>query len=405
MTEDFSRYFKPGRVHRQIYTDPAIFDLEMERIFGAAWIYIGHESQVKKPGDYFATQIGRRPVVMVRDEGGEVRVIHNQCAHRGAMVVATEKGNATEFTCCYHGWTYHLDGRIKGVPLNHGYPSDFDAKNPKVAMRAVPRVTNYRGFVFASEAAEGPSLEESLGHILTSLDDMIDRAPDGELEVAGGTFKHAYDGNWKLYFENLCDAAHPIFAHRSSIEAAQAAVRQRALRRLGRDRDPPDAPERRALQLLGIPGRHLDLSERPQLSRRLPRRLQAGRRAERPGVPRLPHRAGEEEGQGGGAAHPRGAALELQHLSERLADEPVPAVARGASDRGRPHRGADLQLPAEGRARADVPQHHRVRQRRQRHRLAGADRRSRNLQPDRPRAFQRGRRMAAGRPRLPERPA
>jgi phenylpropionate dioxygenase-like ring-hydroxylating dioxygenase large terminal subunit len=222
MSEDFSRYFKPGRVHRSIYTDPAIFDLEMERIFGAAWIYIGHERQVKKPGDYFATRIGRRPVVMVRDEQGRVRVIHNQCAHRGAMVVATEAGNAAEFTCCYHGWTYHLDGTIKGVPLNHGYPRDFDAKNPKVAMLAVPRVTNYRGFVFASEAAEGPSLEQSLGHILTSLDDMIDRAPDGEIEVAGGTFKHAYDGNWKLYFENLCDAAHPIFTHRSSIEAAQA---------------------------------------------------------------------------------------------------------------------------------------------------------------------------------------
>ena len=55
----------------------------------------------------------------------------------------------------------------------------------------------------------------------TSLDDMVDRAPDGEIEVAGGVFKHAYDANWKLYFENLCDAAHPLFTHRSSIEAAQ----------------------------------------------------------------------------------------------------------------------------------------------------------------------------------------
>ena len=67
MNEDFSRFFKPGCVHRQLYTDPAIFELEMARIFGAAWIYIGHESQVKKPGDYFATQIGRHPVVMTRD--------------------------------------------------------------------------------------------------------------------------------------------------------------------------------------------------------------------------------------------------------------------------------------------------------------------------------------------------
>jgi phenylpropionate dioxygenase-like ring-hydroxylating dioxygenase large terminal subunit len=222
MGQDFSRFFRPGRVHRRIYTDPGIFELEMVNIFGKAWIYIGHESQVKNPGDYFATHLGRRPVVMVRDEEGQVRVIHNQCAHRGAMVVATDKGNAPEFTCCYHGWTYHLDGRIKAVPLNHGYPKNFNAKDPRVAMLPVKRVESYRGFVFGSEAAEGPTLEESLGHMKTSLDDLVDRAPDGEIEVAGGVFKHGYDANWKIYFENLCDAAHPIFTHRSSIEASQA---------------------------------------------------------------------------------------------------------------------------------------------------------------------------------------
>jgi phenylpropionate dioxygenase-like ring-hydroxylating dioxygenase large terminal subunit len=89
-------------------------------------------------------------------------------------------------------------------------------------MQSVARVKSYRGFIFASEAADGPDMEESLGHMTTSLDDMIDRAPDGEIEAAGGVFKHAYDGNWKVYFENLCDAAHPLFAHRSSIEASQA---------------------------------------------------------------------------------------------------------------------------------------------------------------------------------------
>jgi len=210
----------PGRVHRRIYTDPRIFELEMERIFGAAWLYVGHESQIKDPGDYFATRMGRKPVVLVRDAEGTVRVIHNQCAHRGALVVATDKGNAGEFICCYHGWTYHLDGRIKAVPLNHGYPQGFDASDPKIAMLPVPRTKSYRGFVFASEAKDGPSLEEWLGPMKASLDDMIDRAPDGEIEVAGGVFKHAFDGNWKVYFENLCDAAHPLFTHRSSIDAA-----------------------------------------------------------------------------------------------------------------------------------------------------------------------------------------
>src|SRR6266545_3668155 len=218
---ELPRLIAPGRVHRRIYTDPAIFELEMERIFGTAWLYVGHESQIKKPGDYFATRMGRKPVVLVQDQEGNVRVIHNQCAHRGALVVATDNGNAPEFTCCYHGWTYHLDGRVKAVPLNHGYPQGFDPKDPKIGMLPVPRVKSYRGFIFASGASDGPSLEESLGHMTTSLDDMVDRAPDGEIEVAGGVFRHAYDGNWKVYFENLCDAAHPLFTHRSSIDAAQ----------------------------------------------------------------------------------------------------------------------------------------------------------------------------------------
>ena len=81
---DLSQYVQDGRVHRRLYTDPQIFNLEMERIFGQAWIYVGHESQIRNPGDYVCTQLGRKPVILVRDAQGEVRVIHNQCAHRGA---------------------------------------------------------------------------------------------------------------------------------------------------------------------------------------------------------------------------------------------------------------------------------------------------------------------------------
>jgi phenylpropionate dioxygenase-like ring-hydroxylating dioxygenase large terminal subunit len=220
-TDDLANLVQPGRVHRRVYTDPSIFELEMQRIFGVAWVYLGHESQIRKAGDYFATYLGRKPVVLVRDAEGAIHVLHNQCAHRGALVVATETGNAPEFTCCYHGWTYHLNGKLKAIPLNHGYPSDFDPANPRMSMQRASRVESYRGFIFASEATEGPSLLDWLGPMKTSLDDLVDRAPDGEIEVAGGTFKHAYDANWKVYFENLCDAAHPLFVHRSSIDAAQ----------------------------------------------------------------------------------------------------------------------------------------------------------------------------------------
>jgi len=213
---------QPGRVHRALYTDQRIFELELERIFGSAWIYVGHESEVREVGDYRATRIANRPLLMVRHRDGAIHVIHNQCAHRGTMVVAGDRGNATEFRCCYHGWTYDTDGRLTGVSLPNGYPAHFDPADPGLAMAKVPRVANYRGFVFASLSPDGPALEDYLGYMTTSLDDLVDRAPGGELEVAGGTFKHAYNANWKLYLENLCDAAHPLFVHRSSIDAAGA---------------------------------------------------------------------------------------------------------------------------------------------------------------------------------------
>jgi phenylpropionate dioxygenase-like ring-hydroxylating dioxygenase large terminal subunit len=220
--EDFRALVRPGRVHRRVYSDEAIFNLELERIFGAAWIYVGHESQIKAPGDFLATRIGRKPLLLVRDADGTIQLIHNQCAHRGSMVVASDGGHTDEFRCCYHGWTYHLDGRLKAAPLLHGYPSHFDPKDPEIAMRRVPRVASYRGFIFGNLSEDGPSLTDFLGYMTTSFDDMVDRAPDGELEVAGGMFKHTYKANWKLYLENLCDAAHPLFVHQSSIDAAQA---------------------------------------------------------------------------------------------------------------------------------------------------------------------------------------
>jgi phenylpropionate dioxygenase-like ring-hydroxylating dioxygenase large terminal subunit len=219
--KDVQALVQPGRVHKRLYTDPDIFELELERIFGSAWIYVGHESQVKSPGDFVATRIGRKPLLLVRDADGKIQLLHNQCAHRGSMVIASDSGHTSEFRCCYHGWTYHLDGSLKAAPLLHGYPPHFDPKNPELAMLRVPRVASYRGFVFGSLAQDGPSLTDYLGYMTTSFDDMVDRAPDGELELAGGSFKHTYKGNWKLYLENLCDAAHPLFVHQSSIDAAR----------------------------------------------------------------------------------------------------------------------------------------------------------------------------------------
>jgi phenylpropionate dioxygenase-like ring-hydroxylating dioxygenase large terminal subunit len=211
---------QPDRVHRSIYTDAAIFDLEMERIFGRAWLVLGHESQVREPGDYFTTRMGREPVVVLRHEDGSVRVLVNRCAHRGAMVCAEGRGTLERFVCPYHGWSYDRAGELKAVPFSAGYAF---CKLSELRLAAVARVATYRGFIFASLAAGGETLEDFLGPAKASFDDFVDRAPGGELQVAGGVFKHTYNGNWKLMLENHLDGAHPAWVHASSVAVARNA--------------------------------------------------------------------------------------------------------------------------------------------------------------------------------------
>src|SRR5687767_15638259 len=116
--ERLSMLVQPDRVHRAVYADPAIFELEMERIFGRAWLVLGHESQVKNEGDYFTTRMGREPVVVVRKNRNEIGVLVNRCAHRGSMVWAEGRGNTERFVCPYHGWSYDRAGTLQAVPLD-----------------------------------------------------------------------------------------------------------------------------------------------------------------------------------------------------------------------------------------------------------------------------------------------
>ena len=83
---DIGSLVQPDRVHGSVYTDPAIFELEMERVFGRAWVFLAHESQVAEPGDFFTTHLGRQPVIICRDKEGAIRVFFNRCTHRGAIV-------------------------------------------------------------------------------------------------------------------------------------------------------------------------------------------------------------------------------------------------------------------------------------------------------------------------------
>jgi phenylpropionate dioxygenase-like ring-hydroxylating dioxygenase large terminal subunit len=204
-------------VHRSLYLDPEVFDLEMEKIFGRTWVYVGHDSLVPQIGDYITTRIGSQPVVLSRHDDGQIHVIYNSCGHRGAIVCNEDKGNARLFRCCYHGWTFKTNGDLDAVAMPRGYGKQFDLSDPSLGMGRLPRVAVYRGFVFASLSPEGPSLEEYLGHAKDSIDELVDRAPEGEIDLSAGVHKYMFRGNWKLQLENVVDMYHVPFSHESTV--------------------------------------------------------------------------------------------------------------------------------------------------------------------------------------------
>ncbi|HVL37738.1 MAG TPA: Rieske 2Fe-2S domain-containing protein [Burkholderiales bacterium] len=217
---DVSRLVERGRSHRRLYTDPALFALEMERIFRRAWLWLGHESQLREPGAFFCTRMAGERVIVVRHHDGAVYALHNRCPHRGAEVCALPSGTVHSFVCPYHAWTFRTDGALASVPLEHGYAAGFKA-GERVGLERVPRVASYRGFLFGNLSPQGEDLETFLGpEVRAAFDNLVDRAPDGDVELAGGKTVQRYRGNWKLQMENSIDLLHPRILHRSAIDAA-----------------------------------------------------------------------------------------------------------------------------------------------------------------------------------------
>ncbi len=222
--QNVAKLVEPDRVHKSVYTDEQLFNLEMERIHEKVWIYCGHETQVKKPGDYYTVQIGRQPMIMVRGADGKVNVLYNRCPHRGSMIAGDRSGNTGEFfRCSYHAWTFNLDGTLKNIPMmESGYKDTrWNRDNPDTHMKQAARVENYRGFVFASLVEEGPTLVEFLGPSKIAFDDICDRAPEGEVEVVPNCFRMIQNSNWKIFLENQLDALHPSVTHQSTGRAAR----------------------------------------------------------------------------------------------------------------------------------------------------------------------------------------
>jgi phenylpropionate dioxygenase-like ring-hydroxylating dioxygenase large terminal subunit len=203
-----------GRVHRSLYTDPKIFDEEMLKIFGGSWVFLLHEAEIAKPHDFKRVTVGRRPVIVTRTAEGRIVALLNRCTHRGSPVCIEESGNARNFVCPYHNWTFSNAGELLSVPFPDGYGAGFDLKARHLGR--FPRVDCHRGFVFGSLNAAVEPLLDWLGPAREIIDWAVDKdmvGPAG-VRVAKGA-QMVFHGNWKHQNDNNADGYHTPFLHKS----------------------------------------------------------------------------------------------------------------------------------------------------------------------------------------------
>lgn len=220
-TNGLGHLIQDDRVHGSLYHDPAIFAEELEKIWYRIWIYVGHESEVPKAGDFATKSIGPQPVIMARDAAGTVHLLQNRCPHRGNQVCTEPRGNTRAFSCPFHNWTFAIDGRLAAFAFADGYAG---RDMSKLRLAPVPRVASYRGFVFGSFAPQGPSLAEHLGAAAETIDRLCDASPEGEVEITAGFLQHRVKSNWKFLTENECDGYHPAFVHSSIFGVAESGI-------------------------------------------------------------------------------------------------------------------------------------------------------------------------------------
>ena len=203
-------------VNRAALVDPAILEQERRRIFDVCWIYVGHESEVRAPGDFRTRSVCGRPVIFCRDSENRIRVFLNSCRHRGTIVCREAEGNAEHYTCFYHGWTYDRDGNLYGVPGQSAYPPSFSKR--EWGLIEAPRTAAYRGFVFLSFNPGVAPLTDYLGAAREYIDLVVDQSPSGTMEVIQGTQDYDIRANWKLLAENSFDDYHLLSVHGSWLQ-------------------------------------------------------------------------------------------------------------------------------------------------------------------------------------------
>src|SRR5262245_24213086 len=186
------------RVNRAALVDETVFQGEMRSIFERCWLYVGHGSEIPKPGDFRARDVGNRPLVFWHGLDGIKRVFYNSCLHHGALVCRVPEGNTRTLSCFYHAWTYGSTGALAGLPGEEAFGPTFD--RACMGLRSPAQVDSYRGFVFACFDPAAVDLRSYLAGAADYLDLVADQAE--AMEIVPGAHEYSAEANWKLFGEN-----------------------------------------------------------------------------------------------------------------------------------------------------------------------------------------------------------
>jgi benzoate/toluate 1,2-dioxygenase subunit alpha len=213
---------REAEVHRDVYVDPEVFDLELDQLFPNSWIYVGHASQLPNPGDFITATIGRQPVLASRHTDGTIHLFYNRCPHKGTKIASEPCGSTGKFfRCPYHAWSFKTDGSLLAIPLKKGYDgTGFSTTRASEGLAKIRNVVIYRDFIFARLSERGLSFEEYFGESLSTIDNMVDRSPEGKLAIQATPIRYMHTCNWKMLVENQTDTCHPMVAHESSAGTA-----------------------------------------------------------------------------------------------------------------------------------------------------------------------------------------
>ena len=204
-------------VSRKAWTDQRVYELEKKGIFAKAWLFLGHESQIKNPGDFVQAYMCETPIILARGEDHKIYASINSCSHRGLPVCRADHGHTKRFLCPYHNWSYRVDGSLVAIPQEKLLTNKPDKSI--LGLKPVPRVESWRGMIFGCFDESVQSLDSYLGDMRFYLDAFFERFDNG-IEFIGAPHRWTINANWKLPMENqLGDVNHGPFLHSAVIPA------------------------------------------------------------------------------------------------------------------------------------------------------------------------------------------